>query len=146
MNFSRCFALVRTGMGVKISRSPMKNDEQAIRELVDTWLAATKAGDIATVLDLMSDDVVFMVPGRPPFGKEAFAAAAGQMKGMKFEGRSDILELQIVGDWAWMRNQLTVALYPPQGTPVTRTGYTLTILKRQPNGRWVITRDANLMT
>ena len=133
-------------MGVKISTSPMKNDEQAIRELVDTWLAATKAGDIATVLDLMSDDVVFMVPGRPPFGKEAFAAAAGQMKGMKFEGRSDILELQIVGDWAWMRNQLTVVLYPPQGTPVTRTCYTLTILKRQPNGRWVITRDANLMT
>src|SRR3954454_8877201 len=47
--------------------------ETAIRTLVETWMAAAKAGDIATVLDLMTDDVIFMVPGREPFGKEAFA-------------------------------------------------------------------------
>ena len=58
----------------------MKDDEQAIRELVDQWLAATKAGNIATLLTLMADDVVFMVPGREPFGKEAFAASAREMK------------------------------------------------------------------
>jgi ketosteroid isomerase-like protein len=36
---------------------------------VDTWLAASKAGDIAAVLILMTADIVFMVPGREPFGK-----------------------------------------------------------------------------
>ena len=36
----------------------MKTDEQAIRDLVVTWLDATKRGDIATVLTLMADDVV----------------------------------------------------------------------------------------
>ena len=36
-------------------------------------LAASKAGDLAPVLSLMTDDVIFMVPGREPFGKEAFA-------------------------------------------------------------------------
>ena len=40
----------------------MTNDERAIRELVQTWMTATKAGDIQTVLSLMTDDVVFMTP------------------------------------------------------------------------------------
>jgi uncharacterized protein (TIGR02246 family) len=33
-----------------------KVDERAIRELVQTWMTATKAGDIQTVLSLMTDD------------------------------------------------------------------------------------------
>ena len=53
----------------------MSDDERAIRDLIETWMSATKAGDAATVLGLMSDDVVFMAPGAEPFGKESFAAA-----------------------------------------------------------------------
>src|SRR5947209_15788168 len=64
----------------------MTTDEQAIRDLVSTWMSATKAGDTETVLSLMSDDVVFMVPGGEPFGKEAFAAASNLMKGATFDG------------------------------------------------------------
>jgi uncharacterized protein (TIGR02246 family) len=45
----------------------MTDDERAIRELVSTWFIATRNGDLATVLDLMADDVVFMVPGGEPF-------------------------------------------------------------------------------
>jgi ketosteroid isomerase-like protein len=29
---------------------------------------------------------------------------------------------------------------------VRRGGYTLTILKKQPDGRWLLARDANLLT
>ncbi|MDX1523694.1 MAG: DUF4440 domain-containing protein, partial [Anaerolineae bacterium] len=36
----------------------MIDDERAIHELVQTWVTATKAGDIQTVLSLMTDDVV----------------------------------------------------------------------------------------
>ena len=55
----------------------MQNDEQEIRQLVATWMAATKSGDVKAVLELMSDDVVFLVAGQPPMiGKSAFAAAA----------------------------------------------------------------------
>ena len=42
----------------------MTDDERAIRELIETWMAASKSGDVDTVLSLMADDVVFMVPGR----------------------------------------------------------------------------------
>ncbi len=44
----------------------MDRDEQEIRQLVVTWMAATKAGDIDTVLSLMAEDVVFLVPGQAP--------------------------------------------------------------------------------
>jgi len=56
------------------------NDEQAIRKLVDAWLAASKAGDTETVLTLMAEYVLFLTPGREPFGKEAFAKTNEAMK------------------------------------------------------------------
>jgi uncharacterized protein (TIGR02246 family) len=123
----------------------MSDDEQAIRELVVTWLSATKSGDLATVLGLMSDDVVFMTPGNEPFGKEAFAAASQGMQGVQFDGTSEIVELKVLGDWAWMRSRLRVTATPPGGKPVVRSGYTLTILQKNSAGKWVIARDANLL-
>jgi len=123
----------------------MSDDERAIRDLVATWMAASKAGDQDTVRGLMTDDVVFMVPGREPFGKEAFAAASQGMQGMRIEGTSDIVELQVLGDWAYLRNRLNVTITPPGGSPTTRSGYTLTILRKEADGRWLLARDANLL-
>jgi uncharacterized protein (TIGR02246 family) len=123
----------------------MTNDEQAIRELVEAWLAASRAGDLPTVLGLMTDDALFMVPGREPFGKEAFAAASAGMQDMRIEGTSDIRELRVLGDWAWLRSYIEVTMTPAQGAPVRRSGYTLTILRKEADGRWRLARDANLL-
>lgn len=124
----------------------MTDDERAIRELVDTWLAASKAGDLPTVLDLMTDDVVFMVPGRKPFGKEAFAAASEGMKTVRVEGTSDIQEIRVFGDWAYLRNFIEMTVTPPgAAASARRSGYTLTILRKGPDGRWRLARDANLL-
>ena len=54
----------------------MQTDEDQIRQLVATWMSATKTGDVETVLSLMADDVVFLVAGRPPMRKDEFAAMA----------------------------------------------------------------------
>ncbi len=124
----------------------MTDDERAIRNLVETWMAASKAGDLPTVLSLMADDVVFMVPGRDPFGKAEFAAASEGLSNVRIEGSNDIQEIQVVGDWAYLRNCLEVTMTPDGGSPVRRSGYTLTILRKKPNGKWVLARDANLMT
>jgi uncharacterized protein (TIGR02246 family) len=124
----------------------MTNDERAIRDLVDTWLAATRNRDVATVLSLMTDDVVFMVPGRKPFGKEAFAAAAKEMTNVKLEGRSEIHELKILGDWAYLRNFVEMTITPKSGdAAISRSGFTLTILRKESDGRWRLSRDANLL-
>jgi uncharacterized protein (TIGR02246 family) len=124
----------------------VSDDEQAIRQLVETWMMASRTGDIETVLSLMSDDVVFMVPGREPFGKEAFRAASESAKDMRIEGRSDIREIQVLGEWAYLRNYLEMTMTLPGGKSVRRAGYTLTILHKTADGRWLLTRDANLLT
>ena len=125
----------------------MPSDEQAIRQLVATWFAASQAGDVETVLSLMADDVVFLTPGAPIMRKADFAAAARAQSGPDaphVEGASEIQEIQVVGDWAFMWTRLTVVITPAGGKPTTRAGYTLSILQKQ-NGQWVIARDANLL-
>ncbi|HET8545782.1 MAG TPA: SgcJ/EcaC family oxidoreductase [Pseudolabrys sp.] len=124
----------------------MSPDERAIRELVDAWMKASRAGDTETVLSLMSDDVIFMVPGREPFGKQTFAANSRSMVGVKLEGSADIRELEVLGDWAYLRNFIEITITPPGGEAVRRSGFTLTILRKEPDGRWVLARDANLVT
>jgi len=123
----------------------MTEDEKAIRELVETWMEATKRGDRAAVLDLMSNDVVFMAPGAEPFGKTAFAESFESMKAVKIEGRAEIVELQVLGEWAFVRNRLEVKMEPPNAAPVHRAGYTLTLLRKEADGRWRLARDANLL-
>jgi uncharacterized protein (TIGR02246 family) len=127
------------------SKSDMSDDERAIRDLVDTWMSATKAGDLRTVLSLMADDVIFMATGQKPFGKNAFAEASERMKNVHFDGRSDIQELQVFGNWAYLRNYIDLTVTQEGKPPVHRSGYTLTILRKQ-GERWLLARDANLVT
>ena len=60
------------------------SDEQAIKTVVDRWMAATNAGDLNAVLQLMSDDAIFTVPERKPFGKDQFAEGFKEISKMKF--------------------------------------------------------------
>lgn len=132
-------------MSSQPSQAQESNDERAIRELVNEWLVASEKGDLDTMLGLLADDVIFMVPNKEPFGKEAFAAANRQMKDVHIEAVSDIQEIKILGDWAWMRNHLQVRFTPSKGEAARLAGYVLTILRKTPSG-WVIARDANLLT
>lgn len=124
----------------------MGDDERQIRELVRTWIQATREGDLATVLGLMTDDVVFLVAGQAPFGKAEFAQAMRRQAGaaMRIDGESEIEEVQVHGDWAFMRAHLTVRVDQAGAAPMTRSGRTLTVLRRE-DGRWRIARDANLL-
>ena len=124
----------------------MTDDERAIRELVATWMSASRAGDTETVLSLIADDAQFMVVGQEPFGKDAFRVASHGQKDLAIEGTSDIREIEVLGGWAWLRNYLTVTVTPPGGAPIRRAGWTLTILRKTDAGKWKLVRDANLMT
>ncbi len=110
------------------------------------WLAASQAGDLQAVLNLMTDDVVFLVPGQPPFGKQAFAAMSEGMKAVRIEGTSDIQEVRVFGDVAYLRNHLRITITPLGGGPAMhRSGPTLSILHKEADGRWRLARDANLV-
>lgn len=127
----------------------MQNDEQAIRELIATWQSATAANDLPQILRLMAEDVVFLVPGQPPMrGRDAFAAGFRKaVQHYRIESTAEIQEIQIIGEWAYSWTHLTVTMAPLQkGPPMIRKGYTLTILRKQPDGAWVLYRDANMLS
>ena len=94
----------------------MQNDEQEIRQLVATWMSATKSGDVKAVLELMADDVVFLVAGQPAMiGKSAFAAAAKAQAShgsVQFDGTSEIQEIKVFGEWAFYVDQAHCNRYP----------------------------------
>lgn len=126
----------------------MQSDEQEIRQLIATWMQASKSGDVDTVLSLMTDDVVFLLPGTTVMRKEDFARAAqAQASGAapQFDGKSEIQEIKVLGDWAFAWTRLTVVVTPPGGAnSMTRAGHTLSVLNKQ-NGKWLLARDANLL-
>ena len=58
----------------------------------------------------MTDDVVFMTPGRAPFGKAEFAADSQRMKGVAIDARAEVQEIEVFGARATIRNHIQVEL------------------------------------
>lgn len=126
-----------------------EQDRQKIRDLIQTWLRASRANDLDTVLGLMAEDVVFLMAGRPPMkGREAFAAASRAGAGkFKFDGTPEVQEIQIAGDYAYCWLYLSVTVTPlPDGPAMQRAGNILSVYRREPDGRWVLYRDANMLS
>lgn len=126
----------------------MSEDEKKIREVIATWMRATAEGDLERVLSLMAEDVVFLIAGQSPMrGREAFAAASHSVEGkFRFEGKPEIQEIHIAGDYAYCWNHLTVTITPLQGgSSSLRAGHILSVFRKEPDGRWVLFRDANLL-
>lgn len=126
----------------------MSSDEQAIRQLIARWLEATRHGDVDAVLSLMAPDVVFLVPGQPPMhGRDAFDRSLRTvLADHAIDSHSEIDEIVVSGDLAYCRTQLAVTITSKHGKlPLRRTGHTLSILRKDASGQWLLTRDANLL-
>jgi uncharacterized protein (TIGR02246 family) len=124
----------------------MIDDARQIRELVASWIAASNGGDVAALMEMMTDDVIFMTPGRPPFGKAEFAADSERMKGVAIDARAEVQEIEVFGSRALIRNHIEVELASPGQAPKRMSGYAMTVLRKEPDGRWRVARDANLVT
>lgn len=126
----------------------MSADELAIRALIARWIEATREGDVDAVLALMAPDAMFLLPGQPPMhGREAFAASLrGALGENTIESSSVIEEVAVSGDMAYCRTRLSVTIISRHGKlPLQRSGHTLSILRKDADGTWLLTRDANLL-
>ena len=120
-------------------------DERQIRKLIESWIAASNARDLPALMDMMTDDVVFMTPGRAPFGKAEFAADVGRMKSVAIDARVEVQEIEVFGPRAYIRNHVRVELTSPRQAPKRVSGYAMSVLRKEADGRWRIARDANLV-
>jgi uncharacterized protein (TIGR02246 family) len=124
------------------------SDEGCIRAVQAAWFEATAAGDLARLRTLMADDVVFLVPGRPPFGAAEFASGfEAAQRQVRISCSGELEEVVVSGDVAYTRGRLAVSVLPLSGGLARwMSGYTLSVFRRQADGRWVLARDANLLS
>jgi uncharacterized protein (TIGR02246 family) len=120
-------------------------DERQIRKLIEAWIAASNARNLPALMDMMTDDIVFMTPGRAPFGKAEFAADSQRMKSVTIDARAEVQEIEVFGPRAYIRNHIEIELTSPGQAPKRMSGYAMSILRKEADGRWRIARDANLV-
>jgi uncharacterized protein (TIGR02246 family) len=126
----------------------MTSDDQAIRALIALWHRATAAGDVDTVLGLMTESVIFLVAGHPPMvGRSAFENNLPKLlTEYRIESTGDVQEVEVSGDLAYSWVKLTIKIVPlASGRSTVRTGNAMSILRRQPGGAWAVVRDANML-
>jgi len=123
----------------------MANDEAAIREVIERWRQLTQAGDVDGVLQLMTDDAVFLTCGNAPMNKAQFAQNARGMQGARIEPTQDIREVRVSGELAYVWSHIAVAMHFDDGRRTERAGEVLTVF-RKTGGRWQLCRDANFLT
>ena len=119
----------------------IQDEERAIRDVMEQWLRATKAADLNAVLNLMTDDVVFLRAGQPTMNKAAFADSFKSFAGkVTFDAQQDVEEIRALGDlgYAWTHMTLTM-------NGKTRSGDILSVF-RKVNEKWLLSRDANFVT
>lgn len=130
--------------------SPATTDKDAILAIFPAWHQATRTRDLPTLLNLMTEDVVYLQADQPPMrGREAFAAAFQSMPpSLQINiGEWRLEELQIEGNLAYCWCHLSVSVSNLEaGTIKHRSGYTLTVLRKDTDGSWRLARDANLLT
>jgi ketosteroid isomerase-like protein len=92
---------------------------------------------------------VFLVPGQPPMkGRSTFEKGLrGLLTSYRLESTGYIQEVYVSGDLGYCWSVLTVRITPLSGgNAVVRKGSTLSILRKQANGGWVVVRDANMLS
>ena len=126
----------------------MGSDERAIREMHSAWIDAVNAGDLDRLLPLVADDVVFLNPGQSPFGRDGFSAnfsAAHQQ--VRICCISELEEVVVVGEVAYTRSRDALSVTPPAGGEATQlAGHRITVYRKQPDGRWLLARDAHTLS
>ncbi len=119
-------------------------DVEAINRERQTFLAALYSGDLDILMALWSEDGVVMPPNEPSVtGKEAIRSWLQDLLN-QFAVQLTITseEVEVFGDWAFVRTTYTTALTPKAGGEVVEeSGKNIWIWKREVNGSWKLAHN-----
>jgi uncharacterized protein (TIGR02246 family) len=131
------------------TREANPHDVEQIEQVMAEWRRLTAAGDVDGLLALMTDDVVFLTPGNPPIGKEEFVKGFRQVSAkVRIESTQDVRDIRASGDIAYAWSHLSVDMTPKEsgGKGWQNSGHVLSVFRRSHSGKWLLARDANLMS
>ena len=122
-------------------------DVAAIQALVQAWVAAVEAGDVAGILALYTDDIVQMPPDKPANrgkqaieeyyrpGFELFSVEAT----WPVEGTEEII---VADGWAFHVSEYILRVTPKAGgETIEERGKIIEICRQQPDGSWKFARE-----
>jgi len=127
-----------------MSEADASRDVRAVRTVIDAWYGAMQEGRVAGLLSLVTPDVIVKPPGSPPIeGKNALKQAlSGFLETNSETVEHEIEEVEVSGQVAFTRVLESTTIWPRSGGNASSvTGMHLTILRRQPDGDWLIARD-----
>lgn len=139
-----CVAAVSAYPGI----GKLSMDQTAIAAIFEKYATSQIAFDVEGFMSLWDVDEVKMTHGIPTIVgkadhyakvKKSFDAARG-----KFDRKMEVNleEIVVSGDYAFVRGTYTAASTPKSGGAATLTdGKFITVLRRQPDGSWLIYRD-----
>lgn len=116
-------------------------DRAAIAAAGESMEVATNAGEMAKWADVQTEDVQMFAPNADPVvGRDAVIAALKTyppLSNVKFVQD----EVVGAGDVAYVRGSYSMTLSPPGIPPFEDKGVYMEIWRKQPDGRWLISRD-----
>jgi uncharacterized protein (TIGR02246 family) len=124
------------------------NDEQPIRKLLLRFRNALRKGEISRLLEMVTDEVLIVAAGRAPVrGRDDLRAhLSGLVDTYRLDLSGNTRQIRISDGVAYCWAQLLLRALPHDGGPtVVQSGPTLLIFERQPDGGWLLARQANLI-
>src|SRR5258708_6436834 len=126
----------------------MGPDEQAIPEVPSTLIDALNPRGLFFFPSFIADDVVFLNPGQAPFGRDGFSpgfSAAHQQA--RIDCISELEDVVVVGEVAYTLSRDSLSVTPRAGgEAVHLAGHRITVYRKQPDGRWLLARDAHTLS
>ena len=110
--------------------------------LLDAFFHAFNTGDLDATLALYEPNAALVAePGKTVQGTAALREALGAFLGMKPKLTPDKSELITAGDLALSLVKWTLNGTGPDGKPLTMTGTSSDVARRQPDGTWRLVID-----
>ena len=125
----------------------MDSDEQQIRQLMNEWHRHTAEGELEPILDMMTEDAVFLRCGHRPMSKAEFSAGFREWSGKaRIESKFDVKDIHASGDVGYAWSYISIVMTMTEtGKSSTREGHVLTVFRKSAAGKWQLARDANLL-
>src|SRR5262249_17435488 len=129
-------------------RHTMTSDEREIRTVHSSWIDAVNTGDLARLLTLLAEDVVFLTPGQAPVGREGFSSNfMTAHKQMQIGCTSELEEVVCVAEVAYTGSRDGLSVIPrASGKPAQLAGHRMTVYRKQRDGRWFLSRDVHTLS
>lgn len=111
-------------------------------DTVQNLLEAINKGELDMALSLYEPQAAFVVqPGKIERGRDAIRAALAGFISLKPSLRGEATQVVEAGDTALYCSRWTLVGTSPDGNRVEMNGISSDVLRRQPDGRWLVAVD-----